>query len=409
MAAEEADVQPEVHTEVQAEVQPEVQAEIHADASTASEPAPRRGRAAVIVGAVVVVAGALVVAVQFGPKTQPTAQTAATTSALPSTNAPTTATTPTAAPPTQPKVPQQASEFEAWASKTSLWLDIPLRAMTGYAKATVSLTKEIPGCHLSWVTLAAVGKVTSDHGRVSGGHLGANGVMDKSLGTVEVRDFYNKVVSTANASGPMQLSPALWAKYKTSASGAKPDPQNIDDAALTTGRALCADGHDLSQGQTWWDTVAELQSAPLFLHRTLATVNVYGTVGQGAQAPNPAVLSAVNFAIDKIGLPYVWGGNGTGGADPGFDCSGLTTAAYGSAGVKLMRTADTQFRSVAHVTDPQLGDLIFFGEPATKIHHVGLYIGNQQMIDAPQTGQAVQVHQYHKQGDDYAGAGRPTA
>jgi len=409
MAAEEADVQPEVHTEVQAEVQPEVQAEIHADASPASEPAPRRGRAAVIVGAVVVVAGALVVAVQFGPKTQPTAQTAATTSALPSTNAPTTATTPTAAPPTQPKVPQQASEFEAWASKTSLWLDIPLRAMTGYAKATVSLTKEIPGCHLSWVTLAAVGKVTSDHGRVSGGHLGANGVMDKSLGTVEVRDFYNKVVSTANASGPMQLSPALWAKYKTSASGAKPDPQNIDDAALTTGRALCADGHDLSQGQTWWDTVAELQSAPLFLHRTLATVNVYGTVGQGAQAPNPAVLSAVNFAIDKIGLPYVWGGNGTGGADPGFDCSGLTTAAYGSAGVKLMRTADTQFRSVAHVTDPQLGDLIFFGEPATKIHHVGLYIGNQQMIDAPQTGQAVQVHQYHKQGDDYAGAGRPTA
>jgi len=305
-------------------------------------------------------------------------------------------------------VPQQASEFEAWASKTSLWLDIPLRAMTGYAKATVSLTKEIPGCHLSWVTLAAVGKVTSDHGRVNSGHLGANGVMDKPLGTVEVRDFYNKVVSTANASGPMQLSPALWAKYKTSASGTKPDPQNIDDAALTTGRALCADGHDLSQGQTWWGTVAELQSAPLFLHRTLATVNVYGTVGQGSQAPNPAVLSAVNFAIDKIGLPYVWGGNGTGGADPGFDCSGLTTAAYGSAGVKLMRTADTQFRSVSHVTDPQLGDLIFFGEPATKIHHVGLYIGNQQMIDAPQTGQAVQVHQYHRQGDDYAGAGRPT-
>ncbi len=382
--------------------------EVHAEAPETLEPAPRRRRTAIIIGAVIVVAGALVVAVQFGPKTQPTTQAAVTSSALPSTShTPTTTATP--APPTQPKVPQQASEFEAWASKTSLWLDIPLRAMTGYAKATVSLTKEIPGCHLSWVTLAAVGKVTSDHGRANGGHLGSNGVMDKPLGTVEVRDFYNKVVSTANASGPMQLSPALWGKYKTSASSAKPDPQNIDDAALTTGRALCADGHDLSRGQTWWDTVAELQSAPLFLHRTLATVNVYGTVGQGAQAPNPAVLSAVNFAIDKIGLPYVWGGNGTGGSDPGFDCSGLTTAAYGSAGVKLMRTADTQFRSVPHVTDPQLGDLIFFGEPATKIHHVGLYIGNQQMIDAPQTGQAVQVHQYHREGDDYAGAGRPTA
>lgn len=138
-------------------------------------------------------------------------------------------------------------------------------------------------------------------------------------------------------------------------------------------------------------------------------MNVYGTVGQAAAPPNPAVLSAVNFAIDKIGLPYIWGGNGTGGSDPGFDCSGLTTAAYASAGVKLMRTADTQFRSVPHVTDPQLGDLIFYGEPSTKIHHVGLYIGNQQMIDAPQTGQAVQVHTYRKDGDDYAGAGRPTA
>ena len=404
MAADEAEVQ----AEMQAEVQAEAPADTLETPEPAPEPAPRRRRAAIIVAAVVVVAGALVVAVQLGPKTQPAAQTAATPSALPPTSAPATAAS-SPPPPTQPKVPQQASEFEAWASKTSLWLDIPLRAMTGYAKATVSLTKEVPGCHLSWVTLAAVGKVTSDHGRVNGGHLGANGVMDKQLGTVEVRDFYNKVVSTANASGPMQLSPAVWAKYKSSASGAKPDPQNIDDAALTTGHALCADGHDLSQGQTWWNTVAELQSAPLFLHRTLATVNVYGTVGQGAQAPNPAVLSAVNFAIDKIGLPYVWGGNGTGGADPGFDCSGLTTAAYGSAGVKLMRTADTQFRSVPHVTDPQLGDLIFFGEPATKIHHVGLYIGNQQMIDAPQTGQAVQVHQYRKQGDDYAGAGRPAA
>ncbi|MDT7798514.1 MAG: hypothetical protein QOI78_1947 [Actinomycetota bacterium] len=366
---------------------------------------PHRRKAGIVVAAVVVIAAALVVAIQFAPKQETAENTAATAAPTPSTTAVPKTTTP---PPTQPKVPQ-ASEFDEWASKTSQWLDIPLRAMTGYAKATVTLTKEIPGCHLSWVTLAAVGKVTSDHGRAQGRHIAETGAMDKALGTVEVRDFYNKVVSTANAAGPMQLSPAIWGKYKASANGSNPDLQNIDDAALTTGRALCADGHDLSQGQTWWDSVSALQSAPLFLHRTLATVNVYGTVGQGSAAPNAAVLSAVNFAIDKIGLPYIWGGNGTGGNDPGFDCSGLTTAAYASAGVKLMRTADTQYRSVSHVTEPQLGDLIFYGEPTTKIHHVGLYIGNQQMIDAPQTGQAVQVHSYRKDGDDYAGAGRPTA
>ncbi len=374
----------------------------------AEPPAPRRRKPVVVIAAVVVVAGALVAGVLLAPNRQETENAAATssTTAHPPTSRPPATTTPPISAP--PKVPE-SSEFDAWASKTSQWLDVPLRAMVGYAKATTKLTKDIPGCHLSWVTLAAVGKVTTDHGRARGGQLGTTGVLDKPLGTIEVRDFYNQVVSTPNAAGPMQLSPAIWGKYQESASGGKPDVQNIDDAALTTGRALCADGHDLSQGQAWWNAVATLQPAPLFLHRTLATVNVYGTVGQGSAAPNPAVLSAVNFAIDKIGLPYIWGGNGTGGNDPGFDCSGLTTAAYGSAGIKLMRTADTQFRSVPHVTDPQLGDLIFYGEPTTKIHHVGLYIGNQQMIDAPQTGQAVQVHSYRRDGDDYAGAGRPTA
>ncbi|WP_103350422.1 bifunctional lysozyme/C40 family peptidase [Amycolatopsis sp. CA-128772] len=359
----------------------------------------------VVVAAVVVVAAALVGGILLAPKQQETTNAAATVT--PSTSAKPPVTTPpqTSAP---PKVPE-ASEFDAWASKTSQWLDIPLRAMVGYAKATTKLGKDVPGCHLSWVTLAAVGKVTTDHGRARGGQFGTTGVLDKPLATIEVRDFYNKVVSTANAAGPMQLSPAIWGQFQASYAGGKPDVQNIDDAALTTGRALCADGHDLGKGQVWWNSVGTLQPAPLFLHRTLATVNVYGTVGQGSAPPNPAVLSAVNFAIDKIGLPYIWGGNGTGGSDPGFDCSGLTTAAYGSAGIKLMRTADTQFRSVPHVTDPQLGDLIFYGEPATKIHHVGLYIGNQQMIDAPQTGQAVQVHSYRRDGDDYAGAGRPTA
>ncbi|MGW4489069.1 C40 family peptidase [Amycolatopsis sp. NPDC004368] len=364
----------------------------------------RKGRAAVVVAAVVVAVAALVAAVQFAPGSEQPATTAAVASS--SAPAPSVAASSAVVPTTQPNVPKP-SEFDAWASKTSQWLDIPLRAMTGYAQATVTLTKEQPACHLSWVTLAAIGKIASDHGRAQGDQVGTNGVLTKPLGTVEVRDFYGHVVSTANASGPMQLAPAVWSKWQRSASGGKPDPQNIDDAALTAGRALCAGGRDLATD--WWNAVSSLQGAPVLLHRILATVNVYGTVGQGSQAPNPAVLSAVDFAIDQIGLPYVWGGNGSGDRDPGFDCSGLTTAAYGSAGVKLMRTADTQFHSVPHVSEPQLGDLIFYGGPATKIHHVGLYIGNQQMIDAPQTGQAVQVHPYRKPGDDYAGAGRPTS
>lgn len=165
-------------------------------------PEPRRRKAAVVVAAVVVVAAALVVGVQFAPKQQETENAAATSTPTPSV-AKTTTPPQTSTP---PKVPE-ASEFDAWASKTSQWLDIPLRAMVGYAKATTKLSKDVPGCHLSWVTLAAVGKVTTDHGRARGGQIGTTGVLDKPLATIEVRDFYDKVVSTANAAGPMQLSP----------------------------------------------------------------------------------------------------------------------------------------------------------------------------------------------------------
>ncbi|MDT7727504.1 MAG: hypothetical protein QOI21_4080 [Actinomycetota bacterium] len=370
------------------------------------EAAPHKRRLPVILVAVVVAAGALFAAVQLAPAGQQAAPAAPPPSPSPD-------ALPTELPVAvgdQVAVPQkQGQEFDAWASRTSQWLDIPLRAMVGYAKTTVALGKEQPDCHLSWITLAAIGKTTTDHGRVNGGQLGENGVSANKIGTIEVRDFYGKVVSTANASGPLQLTPAIWSKWQQSASGGTPDQQNIDDAALTAGRALCADGRDLAKGADWWSAVTSLQSAPLFLHRTLATANVYGTVGKETEAPNPKVLDAVNFAISKIGLPYVWGGNGKGGNDPGFDCSGLTTAAYASAGITIMRTADTQFRSVKAVAEPALGDLIFYGVPQTKIHHVGLYIGNEQMIDAPTSGQAVQVHTYRKPGDDYAGAARPPA
>jgi cell wall-associated NlpC family hydrolase len=50
---------------------------------------------------------------------------------------------------------------------------------------------------------------------------------------------------------------------------------------------------------------------------------------------------------------------------------------------------------------------VFYGNPATRIHHVGLYLGNGLMINAPTEGQAIQIHTYHSKGDDYAGAGRP--
>jgi cell wall-associated NlpC family hydrolase len=96
--------------------------------------------------------------------------------------------------------------------------------------------------------------------------------------------------------------------------------------------------------------------------------------------------------------------------DGGFDCSGLTTAAYRAAGITLPRIAHTQFNAGPRVSDAQPllpGDLVFYGNPNTKIHHVGLYIGSDLMINAPTFGQPVQIEPYRYNGDDYAGATRP--
>lgn len=305
---------------------------------------------------------------------------------------------------------QRGIRFEPWVSDVARWLDIPQRAMRAYALATVRLAEEQPGCHLSWVTLAGLGSTASDHGRVGGRRVTDDGTVSTPIGSLAVRDSAGTVVSSPGAAGPLQLAPAVWERWKATASDGTPDIQDIDDAALTAGRALCADGRNLAIGEQWLAGVSALHPAPLIQHRVQATATVYGTVGQSGTEPNKAALTAVEFAIDKIGLPYEWGGNGLEKGDVGFDCSGLTTAAYAHAGIPLMRTAHTQFHSVPHVPDGEnlrLGDLVFYGNPSTKIHHVGIYIGNHQMIDAPTFGQAVQVHNYRKPGDHYAGAGRP--
>ncbi|AXB48663.1 C40 family peptidase [Amycolatopsis albispora] len=377
----------------------------------AEEPRQRPVRRALVVALVAVAVATGLFVVANSQQSSPQADSAANT-------APPVTTPPPA--PAEPSPTQGAAlpaspgkQLDDWAAKYSTWLEIPQRSMLAYAKATITMSQEQPGCHVSWVTLAGIGKNASDHGR-AGGVIGEDGRPAQPIGTVELLDFNGTVVSERDANGPMQLTPAIWDRWARSASGAgAPDPQNIDDAALTAARALCADGgRDLSDGPTWWNAVGSLQDAPLFLHRVLATANVYGTVAKTDAPPKAAVLKAVYFAIEKIGLPYVWGGNGIEGGHEGFDCSGLTTAAYGNAGITLKRTAHWQYGSVPLVPveeEPQLGDLVFFGNPSTKIHHVGIYVGNKQMVDAPTFGQAVQVHAYRRPGDDYAGAGRPAA
>jgi cell wall-associated NlpC family hydrolase len=125
------------------------------------------------------------------------------------------------------------------------------------------------------------------------------------------------------------------------------------------------------------------------------------------QAATAAAMTATNYACGQRGLPYVWGGNGL--QDGGFDCSGLTKAAYAAAGITLPRTADTQYHAgpLVPAGQPLLpGDLVFYGTLA-NIHHVGLYLGGGLMIDAPDFGQRVKSEPYTE--TDYLGATRPAS
>lgn len=116
-------------------------------------------------------------------------------------------------------------------------------------------------------------------------------------------------------------------------------------------------------------------------------------------APGPAAQTAVDAAMSKRGSPYVYGDEGPNS----FDCSGLTSWAYNQAGVSIPRSSRSQSTHGTPVSQSQLapGDLVFFYNP---VSHVGMYIGNGQMVHAPQSGDVVKVASV--MWDDYVGARR---
>ncbi|HEY5248906.1 MAG TPA: C40 family peptidase, partial [Dermatophilaceae bacterium] len=104
-----------------------------------------------------------------------------------------------------------------------------------------------------------------------------------------------------------------------------------------------------------------------------------------AAAPAAQQGSLLGLAASLAGIYYVYGGTTT----AGFDCSGYTQYVFGKVGTALPRTAEEQRQAAKPVSDPQPGDLVFFGIPA---HHVGIYAGNGKMWDAPETGSTVGLH-----------------
>jgi peptidoglycan DL-endopeptidase CwlO len=111
---------------------------------------------------------------------------------------------------------------------------------------------------------------------------------------------------------------------------------------------------------------------------------------------------AVAFAYDQLGCPYVFGGTGPCGA--GYDCSGLTMSAWAYAGIAIERTSEDQWASLPHVSTLEPGDIMVFNGAG----HVGIYVGNNELIDAPHSGLDVELVSFTGwYQDTYDGAVRP--
>jgi cell wall-associated NlpC family hydrolase len=120
----------------------------------------------------------------------------------------------------------------------------------------------------------------------------------------------------------------------------------------------------------------------------------------GAIATNNQAAEVVAFAHAQLGKPYRYGSAGP----SSYDCSGLAKAAWARAGVTLAHYTGAQWDEGVHISRANLrpGDLVFFG---SDVHHVGIYIGNGQMIEAPHSGLDVRIAPAFR--SDYVGAVRP--
>jgi peptidoglycan DL-endopeptidase CwlO len=302
---------------------------------------------------------------------------------------------------TQPKVSTEAAN------------SIPADYLTWYQK--VGLQYGVP-----WTVLAGIGKVESDHGQtsltgvVSGSNaFGAAGPMQIGIGGAAGNQWGGKAIHPASEvvngvatdeDGKLTVSVydpadaiAGAAKYLIE-HGAQND---ISAAIFAYNHANWYVQEVLSWASTYASggyTVSAISPAGGSGSGSGSSASCTGTgVLDSLVTPNAAVTTAIDFAEQQLGLPYLSGSTGP----DAFDCSGLVMMAYRAAGVDIPRTSQQQWvwgpRISASKVEP--GDLVFFagsdGTPKAP-GHVGLVIGHGQMIEAYAPGFPIRISTYGK-------------
>jgi cell wall-associated NlpC family hydrolase len=259
--------------------------------------------------------------------------------------------------------------------------EIPVAYLALYEQAGVAFG-------IPWQLLAGFGKVECDHGQNPDPACSQEGV-----------------TNSAGAGGPMQFLAATWQTYGIDADGnGTADRWDPVDAVFSAANYLRVSGAPNNIPAA----VYAYNHSQAYVNQVLGWATRYESEDQapaaGTTTTSTAAQLAVAYALDQLGTPYRWGGDGPGG----FDCSGLTQAAYAAAGIDLPRTAQAQYDAGPAVPTGmplQPGDLVFFGSSTGAVEHVGIVIGNGEMVDAPHSGAVVRIES--DRWPDYVGASRP--
>lgn len=165
---------------------------------------------------------------------------------------------------------------------------IPATALNAYRVAAARMANTDPGCGIDWALLAGIGREESDHGQFGGAVLHTDGTSTPRIigipldghGTAAIRDTDGGRLDGDpvwdRAVGPMQFIPSTWALYGVDANGdGKADPFNINDAALTAARYLCAAGGNLRTHAGQVAAVLSYNHSDQYLAQVLALANAY--------------------------------------------------------------------------------------------------------------------------------------
>ncbi|HWD04974.1 MAG TPA: lytic murein transglycosylase [Amycolatopsis sp.] len=191
-----------------------------------------------------------------------------------------------------------ADPLAGWAREVAAVTGVPARALRAYGNAELAMRSADPGCRISWATLAGIGRIESNHGQYGGAVLRADGrpskpiigvPLDGSAGVRAIGDTDGGRIdgdpAADRAVGPMQFIPSTWRKWAADGNNdGLGDPQQIDDAALTAARYLCAGGRDMATASGWWSGILSYNNSTEYAQKVFGLADSYAKSARAVRA-----------------------------------------------------------------------------------------------------------------------------